>query len=223
MPELFSQNVAILWALLTALIAANPMILGLGMALIKPAIPLVSLPRAYVQAGILGLVVTGAYASANRTFDVLIVTAFGVIGWARCAKRCWTCSNHPVIQRCPPHKIRNVKDLLPQRLHSSVGRRMTDAYHDGSALEAEAALSAPHQGVGPHPPRRGAAASLREGLDETLTALRLGVSRLSPLLVILTLGQCRSDHRHATRTIAARTRQGNSREALQLRPSRGVP
>jgi putative tricarboxylic transport membrane protein len=57
------------------------MILGLGMALIKPAIRLVSLPLAYVQAGILGLVVNGAYASANRTFDVLIVTAFGVIGW----------------------------------------------------------------------------------------------------------------------------------------------
>jgi putative transposase len=32
------------------------------------------------------------------------------------------------------------KDHLPQRLRSSVGRRMTDAYHARSALEVEAAL-----------------------------------------------------------------------------------
>ena len=48
--------------------------------------------------------------------------------------------DHPVIQRCQLHKVRNVKDHLPQRLRSIVGRRMTDAYHAGSALEAEAAL-----------------------------------------------------------------------------------
>jgi hypothetical protein len=35
-----------------------------------------------------------------------------------------------------------VKDHLPQRLRSTVGRRMTDAYHAGSTVEAEAALLA---------------------------------------------------------------------------------
>ena len=50
---------------------------------------------------------------------------------------------------------------------------MTDAYHAGSALEAEAALLALANELDrTHP---GAAASLREGLDETLTVLRLGV------------------------------------------------
>jgi putative transposase len=81
--------------------------------------------------------------------------------------------DHPVIQRCQLHKIRNVKDHLPQRLRSSVGHRMTDAYHAGSALDAEAALLALAKELDrTHP---GAAASLREGLDETLTVLRLGV------------------------------------------------
>ena len=81
--------------------------------------------------------------------------------------------DRPVIQRCQLHKIRNVKDHLPQRLRSSVGRKMTDAYHAGSALEAEAALLALAKELDrTHP---GAAASLREGLDETLTVLRLGV------------------------------------------------
>jgi putative transposase len=79
----------------------------------------------------------------------------------------------PVIQRCQLHKVRNVKDHLRQRLRSTVGRKMTDAYHAGSALEAEAALLALATELDrTHP---GAAASLREGLDQTLTVLRLGV------------------------------------------------
>src|SRR3981189_333152 len=50
---------------------------------------------------------------------------------------------------------------------------MTDAYHAGSALEAEAALLALAKELDrTHP---GAAGSLREGLAETLTVLRLGV------------------------------------------------
>ena len=50
---------------------------------------------------------------------------------------------------------------------------MTDAYHADSALEAQAALLALATELDrTHP---GAAASLREGLDETLTVLRLNV------------------------------------------------
>ena len=81
--------------------------------------------------------------------------------------------DHPVIQRCQLRKIRNVKDHLPPRLRSSVGRKMTDAYHAASALEAEAALLALAKELDrTHP---GAAASVREGLHDTLTVLRLGV------------------------------------------------
>ncbi len=48
----------------------------------------------------------------------------------------------PVIQRCQLHKIRNVRDKLPQRLRPGVERRMRQAYHASSALEAEALLNA---------------------------------------------------------------------------------
>jgi uncharacterized Ntn-hydrolase superfamily protein len=52
---------------------------------------------------------------------------------------------------------------------------MTDAYHAGSALDAEAALLALAKELDrTHP---GAAASLREGLDETLAGARPGWSR----------------------------------------------
>ena len=81
--------------------------------------------------------------------------------------------DHPVIGRCQLHKIRNVADKLPDQLASTVAKRMRAAYHAESALAAEAQLEALAKELDrTHP---GAAASLREGLAETLTVLRLGV------------------------------------------------
>ena len=63
--------------------------------------------------------------------------------------------DHPVIQRCQLHKVRNVKDHLPQRLRSTVGRRMTDAYHASSALGGRGRAAGPGERTRPHPPRSG--------------------------------------------------------------------
>jgi putative transposase len=82
--------------------------------------------------------------------------------------------DHPVLTRCQQHKIRNVRDRLPQRLQGPVERRMRAAYHAASALDAQAQLEALAGELDKTHP--GAAASLREGLAETLTVLRLGVS-----------------------------------------------
>jgi transposase-like protein len=79
----------------------------------------------------------------------------------------------PLIQRCQEHKIRNVRDRLPDKLRSVVQRRMREAYHAESALAAEAKLTALAAELDKTHP--GAAASLREGLQETLTVIRLGV------------------------------------------------
>ncbi len=109
----------------------------------------------------------------ERGLDVTRPMLVGIDGSKALRKAVLDVLDRPVIQRCQLHKVRNVKDHLPQRLRSSVGRKMTDAYHAGSALEAEAALLALAKELDrTHP---GAAASLREGLDETLTVLRLGV------------------------------------------------
>jgi transposase-like protein len=50
--------------------------------------------------------------------------------------------DHPIIQRCQLHKIRNVGDRLPDQLAWTVGKRMRAAYKAGSALAAEAQLEA---------------------------------------------------------------------------------
>jgi transposase-like protein len=81
--------------------------------------------------------------------------------------------DRPVLARCQLHKIRNVQDKLPQKMRQVVAARMRRAYHADSALAAEAELTALANELDrTHP---GAAASLREGMAETLTVLRLGL------------------------------------------------
>ena len=82
-------------------------------------------------------------------------------------------SGKPLIHRCQQHKIRNVRDKLPEKLRTVAEKRMREAYHASSAVEAEGLLTALARELDrTHP---GAAASLREGMAETLTILRLGV------------------------------------------------
>ena len=81
--------------------------------------------------------------------------------------------DHPVIARCQLHKIRNVESKLPDDVAKIVVREMRAAYANPDALAAEGALHALAKRIERSHP--GAAASLREGLAETLTVARLGV------------------------------------------------
>jgi putative transposase len=109
----------------------------------------------------------------ERRLDVTRPILAGIDGAKALRRAVMDIFDAPVIQRCQPHKIRNVQDRLPERLRGPVGAKMRAAYHADSALEAEAALSALARELDKTHP--GAAASLREGLAETLTVLRLGV------------------------------------------------
>jgi transposase-like protein len=81
--------------------------------------------------------------------------------------------DRPVLGRCQLHKIRNVEDRLPEKMRAVVASRMRRAYHADSALAADAELTALATELArTHP---GAAASLREGMAETLTVLRLNL------------------------------------------------
>jgi transposase-like protein len=77
------------------------------------------------------------------------------------------------VQRCVRHKERNVLDHLPERDRSPIKRRLRRAWAEadhGRALEQLRTLAGELDRS--HP---GAAASLREGLAETLTLTRLGI------------------------------------------------
>ena len=83
-----------------------------------------------------------------------------------------------LVQRCQEHKRRNVLEHLPEDMHASVKRALKDAW---SASDAElgrkqlgrlaSSLQARHPG---------AAASLREGLEETLHSKGIKVYVLTP-------------------------------------------
>jgi putative transposase len=81
---------------------------------------------------------------------------------------------HTPVQRCVRHKERNVLDHLPEHQRDTVRRRLRGAWalddHD-AALERLRVLADELARTDP-----GAAASLREGMDETLTITRLGVT-----------------------------------------------
>jgi len=81
--------------------------------------------------------------------------------------------DHPVVARCQLHKIRNVEVKLPKALAKTVATKMRVIYHGDNALQAEAELEDIARQLGRSHP--GAAGSLREGLAETLTVMRLKV------------------------------------------------
>jgi putative transposase len=75
-----------------------------------------------------------------------------------------------LIQRCQVHKKRNVEDHLPDAMRRNAGRTISAAYQSGNATRAKRMLEGlARQLERKHP---SAAASLREGLDETLTVMR---------------------------------------------------
>ena len=78
-----------------------------------------------------------------------------------------------LIQRCQEHKRRNVIEHLPDELHASVGRAMRDAWDSHDPLLARRQLERLANSLAKTHP--GATASLREGMEETLTLIGLGI------------------------------------------------
>lgn len=79
-----------------------------------------------------------------------------------------------VVQRCQLHKMRNVESYLPTSRAGHVVRTMREAYRAGTVKEARTRL----QRLASWLERNGdedAARSLREGLEETLTVIKLGL------------------------------------------------
>lgn len=109
----------------------------------------------------------------DRGLDVTRPTLVVIDGAKALATAVNAVFDHPVIQRCQLHKIRNVESKLPKALAATVTKKMRAAYHDTDPLQAEATLEALAKSLERSHP--GAAGSLREGLVETLTVSQLGV------------------------------------------------
>jgi putative transposase len=87
------------------------------------------------------------------------------------AKRVW--GKNAVIQRCQVHKKRNIKAHVPEKHWPELDRQLSAAYHENDYETAKRLLETTAKWLGRLSPD--AAASLREGLEETLTVVKLGL------------------------------------------------
>ena len=79
-----------------------------------------------------------------------------------------------LIQRCQEHKRRNIIEHLPKHLHANVNRILRDAWKTSDVKLAKRQIERLASSLqADHP---GAAASVREGLEETLTLQGLGIT-----------------------------------------------
>jgi putative transposase len=84
-----------------------------------------------------------------------------------------TFGKRALVQRCQVHKVRNVLGHLPEARHGHVRSAMRAAYKCTDVAEAKRQLNALARSLQKKHPS--AAASLQEGLDETLTVMGLGL------------------------------------------------
>jgi transposase-like protein len=86
--------------------------------------------------------------------------------------RVW--GKNAVIQRCQVHKRRNLKAHVPEKHWPELERRLSEAYQETDYATAKTSLEGTARWL--DRVNADAAASLREGLEETLTVVRLAVA-----------------------------------------------
>ena len=152
-------------------VADHTCVVALGITIDGTKIPLALAEGATENATVVGDLLVGLGERGLEVTRPILVVIDGAKALRRAVLDVF---DHPVIQRCQLHKLRNVTDRLPDAVASTVAKRMRAAYHNPDPLAAQADLEALARELGRSHP--GAAGSLREGLAETLTIGRLGVS-----------------------------------------------
>jgi len=105
------------------------------------------------------------------TDKAILAVLDGAKALAKAVRNVW--GNRALIQRCQVHKLRNVLDHLPEASRAAAKKAIQKAYRSSNAKEAKSLLQALHRKLADEHP--GAAGSLDEGLDETLTVKRFGL------------------------------------------------
>ncbi|BDG71562.1 C4-dicarboxylate ABC transporter permease [Roseomonas fluvialis] len=80
-PTLFTEKASSMYALYIIFILANLLMIPLGIMMIRASRQVLRAPRSAAMPLILLLCAVGAFAIGNNLFSVLLVAAFGVIGW----------------------------------------------------------------------------------------------------------------------------------------------
>jgi putative transposase len=151
-------------------VADHCCVVALGITIDGRKVPLALAEGATEHATVVGDLLAGLRERGLEVTRPLLVVIDGAKALRRAVDDVF---DHPVIQRCQLHKLRNVTDRLPDAVAATVAKRMRAAYRLADPLLTQAELEVLARELDRSHP--GAAASLREGLAETLTIGRLGV------------------------------------------------
>ncbi|NKE56952.1 tripartite tricarboxylate transporter permease [Lentzea sp. PSKA42] len=80
-PLLFTNNSAMVWALIASLYIGNVMLLVLNLPLVKIWVKVLQIPRPYLYAGILLFAALGTYAVNFVVDDLIVLLVIGVVGF----------------------------------------------------------------------------------------------------------------------------------------------
>lgn len=81
-PQLMTREPDLVWALIASLFIGNTILLILNLPLAPLWAKLLRVPRPYLYAGILFFASMGAYAVNGTAFDLILLAALGVLGFA---------------------------------------------------------------------------------------------------------------------------------------------
>jgi len=80
-PFLFKEHPAVAWGVIASFYVGNVILLILNLPLVGIWVKILKVPYGLLFGVILAFMVVGAYSISNSTFDVMVMTLFGVIGY----------------------------------------------------------------------------------------------------------------------------------------------
>jgi putative tricarboxylic transport membrane protein len=80
-PLLFAERPEIVWSLIAALLIANVVLLVMNVPLVKIFVQVLSVPGYVLLPGITMIAFVGIYSLTGSSFDMLLMVAFGVLGY----------------------------------------------------------------------------------------------------------------------------------------------
>ena len=80
-PLLFQDNPDVVWGLIAALFIGNIMLLALNIPMVGIFVRVLTIPPNYLMPAVAMISFVGIYGISGSTFDLMVMIAFGVMGW----------------------------------------------------------------------------------------------------------------------------------------------
>lgn len=80
-PLLFQQNPDVVWGLIAALFIGNIMLLAMNIPMVGMFVRVLQIPPRFLMPAVAMISFVGIYGISGSTFDLMVMVAFGVLGW----------------------------------------------------------------------------------------------------------------------------------------------